>query len=48
METGNFFFLVILILGLFMMGLIFWGTEEGGFREVSASLYQEVKNIGKN
>lgn len=48
METSNFFFLVVLIFGLFMMGLVFLGSDEGNFREVSATLHQEVKNIGVN
>lgn len=48
METHNFVFVVCLIIGLFVLGLIFAGTDEGSFREVTAALEAEVHGVSIN
>ncbi len=48
MEINNFFFVVVLVVALFVLGLVFLGTDEGSFQEVSASLEAEVHSIGIN
>lgn len=48
MEPNNFTAIVFLIIVLFVLGLVFFGTEEGNFQEVTASLENEVHSIGIN
>lgn len=48
MEPNNFTGIVILIVIVFVLGLVFFGAEEGSFQEITASLENEVHSIGVN
>lgn len=48
MEPNNFTAIALVIIVLFVLGLVFFGTEEGSFQEVSASLENEVHSISVN
>lgn len=48
MEPNNFVAIVVVIIVLFVLGLVFFGTDEGNFQEVTASLENEVHSISVN